>query len=128
MLNSDRRLGFRIPVQMFLNQYIRDRPRRALSANISDTGVYLNTVKTNRHYFAPPKTRVGLEFELPGTGEVIWALGEVCYHEPDDYVVGTGIRFAAMPRVHARMVRDFCVETRRAHLTSLLERIRQPPA
>ncbi len=126
MLSRDRRLGFRVPLEMFLNQYIRDRPFRGLTSNLSDTGLYLETVKAAKKRFGHGRTTVGLEFELPGTGEVIWARGEVCFEREDDYTLGYGIRFTAMPVIHARLLRDFCIETRRTHLGALLERIRNP--
>jgi hypothetical protein len=118
----DRRLGFRIPLEMFLNKYVKDRPFRALTTNVSDTGIHLNLVR------GAPLCRdtrvVGLEFELPGTGEIIWARGEICYDALDDYFHGTGVRFTAMPRLHAHMLREFCVERRRAQLGAMLQRIR----
>src|SRR5262249_13609515 len=121
-MQAERRLGFRIPLEMFLNQYAHERPHRGLTVNISETGLYVNKV-------VAPLLRnarvVSLEFELPGTGEVIWARGEVCYDTLDDYFHGQGIRFAGMARVHAKLVRDYCVERRRARLGQLLERIRK---
>lgn len=123
----DRRLGFRVPLQIFLNKYVRDRPFRALTSNLSETGIYLQIVKTP--WMPEPSdvsVPVGLEFELPGTGEVIWARGEICYGATDELVHGAGVRFTAMPTLHARLIRDYCVESRRAHLSTLLGRIRKP--
>ena len=118
----DRRLGYRLPLEMFLNEYVHDRAHRALSVNISESGIYV-------HKVIAPHSResrvVSLEFELPGTGEVIWARGEIAYDSLDDYFHGEGIRFTAMPRLHARMLRDYCVEKRRAQLGDLLDRIRR---
>ena len=127
-MTRDRRLGFRVPLQIFLNKYIKDRPFRALTTNLSETGVFLQVVRTP---WMPAEldlsVPVGLEFELPGTHEIIWARGEICYgKDTDDLVQGSGIRFTAMPSVHARLVRDYCVEERRAHLGRLLQRIRHP--
>jgi hypothetical protein len=34
------------------------------------------------------------------------------------------VRFVAMAQLHARMLRDYCVENRREHLGGLLARIR----
>lgn len=123
----DRRLGFRIPLEMFLNQYWKEKKIRALTANVSDTGVRLQVVKAP-WLKVPDGSVVGLEFELPGTGEVVWARGEVCHEEDDAYTHSIGIRFTAMARTHARMIRDFCVESRRERLGSLLARIREPMA
>jgi c-di-GMP-binding flagellar brake protein YcgR len=124
MLSRDRRLGFRVPIEIFLNQFIRDRPFRALSANISDTGIYLHTPerRTKSRSFTP--TPVTLEFTLPGSEEVIWAAGEICSNEVDGMVSHTGVRFTAMASVHARLIRDYCVESRRSQLGTLLQRIR----
>lgn len=124
MPSRDRRLGFRVPLEIFLNQYDRDRLDRGLTCNISDTGVYLQTALPFRNRSAAGAHVVGLEFELPGTGEIIWARGEICHFQHDGYALGKGIRFTAMPRLHARMVRDFCVESRRVHLSHMLQRIR----
>jgi hypothetical protein len=107
---------------MFMNEYVQDRAHRALTVNISETGLYVNKVVSS---ISRPSRVVGLEFELPGTGETIWARGEICYDSLDDYFHGQGIRFAAMPRMHARMLRDYCIEKRRAQLGDLLDRIRR---
>ncbi len=123
---SDRRIGFRVDLDLFLTQFIRDRPFRVLSSNLSETGVYLHRVALGPDTPAlPAGTVVGLELELPGTGETIWARGEVRRERVARSVCGSGVRFADMPRVHARMVRDFCHEQRSGHLATLLGRIRQ---
>lgn len=124
MLDSDRRLGFRVPTEMFMNQYISDQPFRAMAGNLSESGVLLNRVKSTRKCRPGRRQVVGLEFELPGTGEIIWARGEICYQAKDSYFYTDGVRFTAMPKVHARLLRDFCMESRRSHLGSLLQRIR----
>lgn len=125
---SDRRIGFRVELEVFFTQYIRDRAYRVLSTNVSETGIYAHRVALDPSaVLLPAGTILGLELELPGTGEVIWARGEVCRERPGRSVCGSGIRFADMPRVHARMVREFVHERRRARLDALLERIRNPP-
>ena len=120
MLASDRRVGFRVPTEMFINQYIEDRPFRAMAGNLSESGLLLNRVKPSKSELRV----VGLEFELPGTGETIWARGEICSQRTDSYFYTDRVRFTAMPGVHARLLRDFCFESRRAHLSTLLRRIR----
>jgi len=108
-------------MQMFLTQYVDDTPRRCLSVNISESGLYVHTLMqpTRR-----PSSVVGLEFELPGTNEVIWAAGTVCYDTLDDYFHGTGIRITAIPTKHARLLRDYLNEVRRQRLKELMERVR----
>jgi hypothetical protein len=122
MTAHDRRLGFRVPMEIFLNEYVQDRAHRALTVNISDTGLYVNKVlqpmqRANRV--------VALEFELPGTGETIWARGEITHDALDDYFHGQGIRFTGMAQLHARLLRDYCIEKRRAQLGTMLEKIRK---
>lgn len=121
MTGHERRLGTRIPMEIFMNEYLHDRPHRALTVNISETGVYVHKVATtlNRR-----NRVVGLELQLPGTSDVIWARGEICYDTFDDHLHGQGIRFTGMPRVWARLVRDYCIEKRREQLGQLLDRIR----
>jgi len=121
-MSHDRRLGNRIPLELLMNEYMQDRPYRALSVNISESGLYVNKVVGS---LARRSRVVGLEFELPGTSEVIWARGEVCYDTIDDCFHGQGIRFTGMPKVHQRLIRDYCVEKRRAQLSGLLDRIRR---
>lgn len=128
MQSSDRRIGFRVELELFLTQFIRDRPFRVLSTNLSETGLFVHRVELEPG--AAPLaagTVVGLELELPGTGEVIWARGEVCRERRSRTLSGTGVRFADMPLVHARLVRDFCHERRCQRLDALLARIRNPP-
>ena len=125
---SDRRIGFRVDLELFFTQYIRDRPHRVLGTSLSETGLYLHRVTLDpATRLLASGTAVGLEIELPGTGEVIWARGEVCRERRERTVCGSGVRFADMPRIHARLVRDFCHERRLARLDQLLARIRQPP-
>jgi hypothetical protein len=42
--------------------------------------------------------------------------------------MGSALRFADMPRVHARLVRDFCHQQRLQRLDAILARIRRAPA
>ena len=117
----DRRLGYRIPFQTMLTSFVRDRPMRALAEDLSDSGLRIHAVSP----LAPePGTMMALEIELPGADDTIWAKGEVCYRRGDDLAAGLGVRFVAMAQLHARMLRDYCVESRRQHLGGLLSRIR----
>jgi hypothetical protein len=117
----DRRLGIRIPFEAMVTSYVRDRPVRALAANLSDTGLNMSALSM---LAPPPGLVVGLEIDLPGTDESIWASGRICYRRDDALASGLGVRFVAMARAQAALVRDYCVEARRKHLGSLLARIR----
>jgi len=107
-MQVDRRYEPRVPLEMYLNTYVADRPHRAVTVNVSESGLYLNTVTRTP---LPPFTPVGVELALPG--DTIWAAGMLCYDEEDRYFYGTGIRFVAMARRHARLLHDFLVARRR---------------
>ena len=110
MMSQDRRYGYRLPMEMYLSTYVADRPNRGFTTNLSETGLYLNTLARKP---LPPRTPVGLEFTLPGWSETIWAAGEMCYDELDDYFNGSGIRFTAMAGLHERMLREYLQEARK---------------
>jgi hypothetical protein len=106
LLEPERRVGPRLPVEMYLTAFVEDRPRRGFTANISEQGLFLNTLRDVEA--PPPFTPIGLELELPGIRETIWAAGLVCFDVEDDYFLGQGILFTAMARLHARLIRHFC--------------------
>lgn len=122
---QERRLGYRIPFESMITSYVHDRPVRGLSSNLSDTGLSLSAITM---LAPPPGLVVGLEIELPETSDSIWASGQICYRKDDASTVGLasglGVRFLAMAKSQARMIRDFCIESRRKNLGSLLARIR----
>jgi c-di-GMP-binding flagellar brake protein YcgR len=118
---QDRRLGFRIPFETMVTSYVHDRPVRCLAANLSDTGMSLSAISM---LAPPPGMVVGLELDVPEMNESIWASAQVCYRKDDRMASGLGLKFVAMARSHARMIRDMCIETRRKNLGSLLARIR----
>lgn len=104
-----------------VTSYVHDRPVRGLASNLSDTGMSLSAISM---LAPPPGLVVGLELEVPGASESIWASARVCYRTDDRMASGLGVRFIAMARSHARMIREFCIEMRRKNLGSLLARIR----
>jgi hypothetical protein len=117
----DRRLGYRIPFESMVTSYVHDRPIRALASNLSDTGINMSSISM---LAPPPGLVVGLEIDLPGMDESIWASGQICYRQDDHLASGLGVKFVAMAKSQARIVRDFCIEMRRKHLGSILARIR----
>lgn len=110
MTSLDRRFDHRIPLELYLDAYVDDRRHRGFTVNISETGLFLNTLPGDP---VPPLTSVGLEFSLPGVTDTIWAAGEICRDDLDDYFYGRGIRFTAMANRHARMLREYCYKARR---------------
>ena len=106
-IRDDRREDTRVGIEMFLNQYVKEHPYRALAINVSSTGIYVRKL-------ADPSARrskeVGLEFELPGTGEIIWARAESRFDWVADDFHLAGLRFTAMARKHERLVHDYVRE------------------
>lgn len=118
----NRRNDYRIPLQLFLNEYVGDKAHRCMAVNLSPSGVHLNRLLQP---FARETPIVGLEFELPDTSEVIWARGEIRYDTMDQYFHGTGVEFTGMARAHHRLIRDYVYEQRERTLRRLLARIRR---
>ena len=118
---QERRLGFRIPFETMVTSYVHDRPVRGLASNLSDSGLQMSAITM---LAPPPGLVVGLEIDLPGEAESIWAAGQICYRKDDRLASGLGVRFLAMARSQAHMIRDFCIEMRRQNLGAILARIR----
>jgi c-di-GMP-binding flagellar brake protein YcgR len=117
----DRRLGFRIPFETMVTSYVHDRPVRGLATNLSDSGLSLSAISM---LAPPPGMIVGLELDVPGVDDSIWAAAQVRYRQDDHLASGLGMRFVAMAKSHARLIREFCIEMRRKNLGALLARIR----
>ena len=100
----ERRFNRRVRLEMFLNEYIRDLPFRALATNVSSTGLLIRKlIEPN----LPLSRVVGVEFEIPGTGEVIWARAEPRFDALDDDFQISGLVFTGMAGKHERLLRDF---------------------
>lgn len=118
----NRRSDYRIAVQMFLNEYAKDKAHRCMAVNLSPSGIYVNRLVLP--YLRQSKV-VGLEFALPETSEVVWAKGEVRFDTMDKYFHGTGVEFTGMARAHERLIRDYVYEKREKALRKLLAKIRR---
>lgn len=118
----NRRNDFRIYLQMFMNEHLADRSHRCMSVNLGPNGLLLNRLILPFQRTSPI---VGLEFELPGTSEVVWARGEVRYDSFDQYFHGTGIQFTGMAEKHHRLIQDYVEEQRLRQLSKLLAKIRR---
>ena len=114
LLDIERRRDPRVRLEMFLNQYVDDNPTRALASNVSHTGLLIQKLadRQTSEGLRPPPSSVGLEFELPGTGEIIWACAEPRFDCSGDYLHVSGLRFVGMARKHERLLRDFVTEKR----------------
>jgi hypothetical protein len=129
-MHSNRRDEGRIPMHTYYTELVNDRPYRGVITNVSARGVRVERLLR-------PSARmsrvVQLEFELPGTGELIWAKGEACFDEleiaefgptgegPATTVHASGIQIVALANKHARLIRDFVHELKLARQREVLE-------
>lgn len=102
---SEKRIKNRVPLDVYLNKYVAGVPYMARSADISCEGVGL------AHLIEPsrPGNRVGLQFQLPGCEEVIYAEGEVVreWADLDNNEEGSGIRFTSLTERHRRLIDQY---------------------
>jgi hypothetical protein len=131
---ENRRDERRIPVESFYTEYVSERAYRGLITNVSDRGLRVQRLLRPG---ARMSRVVQLEFELPGTQELIWAKGEACFDEleiaafgpdgrgPSATLHSSGIRITALAEKHARIIRDYVWEARRRHLSEQIRSIHE---
>ena len=100
---SDKRKKNRAPLDVYLNKYVGGVPYMARAADISTDGVSLAHLIEPQHH----KKRVGLQFQLPGTEEVIYAEGEVVREWLGSDVEGSGVRFTLLTERHRRLIEGY---------------------
>lgn len=99
---AEQRKTERAPIDMYLNKIIDEARHLARATDISTEGIWVSKI-------LEPDTaarNVGLEFQLPGTDEVINAAGEILREESRSAgrVDGTAIRFTHMAHRYRRMI------------------------
>ena len=101
---SDKRKNGRVPLDIYLNKYVGGVPYMARTSNISKEGVSL------AHLIEPDLNgrRVGLQFQLPGSEEVIYAEGEVVREwVGSDAADGSGVKFTLITRRHQALIEQY---------------------
>jgi c-di-GMP-binding flagellar brake protein YcgR len=102
---SDQRKQQRVPLDIYLNKYVAGVPYMARSADISQDGVRL------AHLIEPQAQghRIGLQFQLPGSDEVIYAEGEVVREWADrrHSEEGSGVKFTLVTERHRRLIEQY---------------------
>jgi hypothetical protein len=91
-------------MDVYLNKYVGGVPYMARAADISSDGLAL------AHLIEPQQNRkrVGLQFQLPGSEEVIYAEGEVVREWLGrDATESSGIRFTLLTERHRRMIESY---------------------
>jgi hypothetical protein len=89
---------------MFLTQYVRDLAFRALATNLSPTGLLIQKlIEPN----IPLSRVVSVEFEIPGTGEIVWARAEPRFDALGEDFQTSGLTFTGMANKHERLLHEF---------------------
>jgi hypothetical protein len=103
---GEKRSSRRARVDMYLNKYVEGVPYMARAADISPEGVRI------AHLIEPihEERRVGLQFQLPGSAELIYAEGEVVRHWSDKRCEGSGVRFTLIADRHRKLIGRYVVE------------------
>jgi hypothetical protein len=126
VLPSDRRQELRLPVEICVHQYLADVPYLGLTRDLSERGLFVSRIVGPRKRPAMWLGRpLQLEFALPGTGELIWAQGEVCYNHQDGVLHGVGVRLTTMAERHAQALRGYVDMVRKARLQNLLLQVQR---
>jgi PilZ domain-containing protein len=100
---EQRRTG-RAQIDILLNKYVGGVPYTARARDISPGGVRLARLLEPEH----AGRRVGLQFQLPGSEEVIYAEGEVVREwVGSDASDGSGVRFTLLTRRHQQMIEAY---------------------
>ena len=113
----ERRSQFRVPLRVFVTQARGQYLKRVRAVNLSASGIFLQRVADS---FDDVGAHIGLEFQLPGQDEAIWAFGEVMYCGEDEFFQSVGIRFTGLPERYRRMIKDYVHEARRVMMLSTL--------
>ncbi len=103
----------RVELDVFLNKYIEGVPYLCRTTDISEEGMYLGSLiephqpQLTGGIDEPGATVVGLQFQLPGTEEVIYAEGEVMRYEERKRTSGFGVRFTHLAPRHRHLIGQY---------------------
>jgi c-di-GMP-binding flagellar brake protein YcgR len=97
----------RVAVDVFVNKFIEGTPYLCRTTDISAEGMYIGAlIEPHEAANEEPQT-VGLQFQLPGTSEVIYAEGEVIRSQDRKRTHGYGIRFTHLARRHQMIIEQY---------------------
>ncbi|MDY7231552.1 PilZ domain-containing protein [Hyalangium rubrum] len=106
---SDKRKTKRAPIDIYLNKYMGGVPYMTRASDISPEGLSLAQLIEPKHH----ARRVGLQFQLPGSEEVIYAEGEVVREWAELDTARrerSGVRFTLLTERHRRMIDTYVTQ------------------
>lgn len=122
---DERRVDLRLPVEICVHQYVSEVKYLGLTRDLSERGIHLSRFRPPGEHTSWLGRELQLEFALPGTGEVVWAAGEVCHNYLDGMTHGLGIQLRAMADRHATALRKYVEQVRKARLQNLLLQVQR---
>lgn len=100
-LAAERRTADRAKVDLLINRFLDGYPYLCRASDISRTGMRLYPMREP----AGAPRYMGLQFQLPGSDQVVTAAGEVVFSEGDKGAVG--VRFTRLSPASAALIDRF---------------------
>ena len=101
---SDKRRRKRVPLDVYLNKFVGGTPYMARARDISTDGVSLTHLIEPRHH----RKRVGLQFQLPDSEEVIYCEGEIVREWLGmRSAERSGVRLTLLTERHRRLIEGY---------------------
>lgn len=99
---AEQRKSERAPIDIYLNKIIDEARHLARATDISAEGIWVSKILEP----ATGARRIGLEFQLPGSEEIINAAGEIVRDDARNSgkLEGSAIRFTHMAHRYRRMI------------------------
>lgn len=98
-MNRERRKEPRLDVDILVNKYIQGRPYLCHATSLSSGGLLLRRINEP----LAPERQVGIQFQLPGSQQVITCSGRVV-REPEG---AAGIAFTSIAEEHRRFIMEY---------------------
>lgn len=100
----------RVALDIFMNKFIEGTPYLCRTTDISAEGIYVGAL-IEPHLAAHNETDesqvIGLQFQLPGSEEVIYAEGEIVRSQDRKRTSGVGVRFTHLARRHQHLIEQY---------------------
>jgi hypothetical protein len=93
----------RAPLNVLLNKVLGESLFMCHASDISEEGIFLSKLLEPRYQ----GNEVGLEFALPGDGEIIWARGEIVREGRRRRAEGSAIKFTILPEAFRRLIKRY---------------------
>jgi c-di-GMP-binding flagellar brake protein YcgR len=100
----------RVALDIFMNKFVEGTPFLCRTTDISAEGLYVGSLIEPTIDGAANETEgttIGLQFQLPGTEEVIYAEGEIVRSQQRKRARGYGVKFTHVARRHQQLIEQY---------------------